>query len=89
MYVCLHMCSQLHHFDLIAPLISHIVPLYPATEIWYGPGDLVSTRKDALIPGTYIDISHYWHVQYRISIGYSVSIRYHNRYYYNYISRWE
>jgi len=39
--------------------------------------------RDAPIPDTYIGIGHFW--RYRVSIGYSVSIRYHNRYYYDVI----
>ena len=39
--------------------------------------------RDAPIPDTNIGIGHFW--WYRISIGYSVSIKYHNRYYYDVI----
>jgi len=43
----------------------------------------VPDYRDAPIPDTYIDIGHFWRD--RVGIGYSVSIRYHNRYYYDII----
>ena len=39
--------------------------------------------RDAPIPDTDIGIGHLW--WYQIGIGYSVSIQYHNRYYYDVI----